>query len=126
MTPHTPARFANGGAPASCQCPLCTDAPTVCQSCGGTGEAYSLEWMGYNCRTCEGSGRVIVIDGLPCAVQPNGTYRDAKGKFRPLFAQPAGMYYTPATIFDPAAGSGGLLAAISNPPYAAQPAQVQP
>jgi hypothetical protein len=32
-------------------------------------------------------------------------------------ALPAGMFYTPATICDPAAGSGGLLAAISNPPY---------
>jgi DnaJ-class molecular chaperone len=55
-----------------------------CPSCGGTGEARKLDWLGYDCRTCEGSGRVIVIDGLPCAVQPNGTYRDAKGKFRRL------------------------------------------
>ena len=37
-----------------------------------------------------------------------------------------GIFYTPATVCDPVAGSGGLLAAISNPPYAAQPAQVQP
>ena len=27
MTPHTPTPVANGGAPASCRCLLCTDAP---------------------------------------------------------------------------------------------------
>jgi hypothetical protein len=28
MTTDTPTRFDNGGAPAGCTCPLCTDAPT--------------------------------------------------------------------------------------------------
>jgi hypothetical protein len=31
MTPDAPTRFDNGGAPASCRCPLCTDAPTPCR-----------------------------------------------------------------------------------------------
>ena len=39
-----------------------------CRACGGTGEAYSAAgygdgWKGYNCRTCEGSGVVVNIDG---------------------------------------------------------------
>ena len=65
---------------------------------------------------------IVVMFKKPRGVNVGAVTVSSKGVVEGDHSPQPGRYYTPATVFDPVAGSGAFLTTIANPPFGTQEA----